>query len=108
MVILGVEPRVLGARQIETPGGGYLVKKIICRALLITLVASGGPIGIALLRGTEVAPMLAAIAGCFVIFLGVVLLGRFAVVAFETVGLHRLALALGREVGPSAPSDTSA
>lgn len=83
------------------------MRKVLARAALITLVASGGPIGIAVMRGTDVAPMLAALAGCFVIFLAVVLLGRFAVVATEAVGWRRLSLALGKEVGPKTPSDTS-
>lgn len=84
------------------------MRKLVARAALITLVASGAPIGMAVMRGSEVAPMVAAVGGCFVIFLAVVLLGRFAVVATEAVGWHRLSRALGKEIGLKPPSDTSA
>lgn len=82
------------------------MRKIVSRALLITLFAAGGPIAIAMLRGDGIAPILGALVGCFVLFIGVVLLARLVLVASEKAGWHRLARVLGREVGRSHPSDT--
>lgn len=82
------------------------MRKLLVRALLITLVAAGGPVGVALFRGDPIGGVLGGVAFGGAVITAVVLLGRLAVVASERAGWTRLARALGREIGPSGPSDT--
>ena len=82
------------------------MRKLLTRALLIALVASGGPVGVAMLRGDPVWGVAGGVAFAVLLFTAVVLLGRLAVAASAGAGWHRLARVLGREVGRSGPSDT--
>lgn len=82
------------------------MRKLITRVLLITLTAAGAPVAIAVMRGDPAGGVLGGFAFALLVITAVVLLGRLAVLAAERAGWHRLARALGREIGQRDPSDT--